>query len=442
MNEPMPRHAPAARYHPPQEAAPTPHGPLSAECALVRIARQPIVDREGGLVAHELLFRGESNGGDAALTARLIVNVFAGIGFEQALGAHPAFVNVDAEFLLSDLPDLLPADRVVMEVLESVRVGPALLARIGVLRARGHRFAIDDYTGLTEDVRALLPLVETVKVDLLDVSPDAVEALLAPLRGWQGTLLAEKVEDAVMFERCRAAGFTLFQGFFFARPELMAGRRPDPGRLRVFGLLKTAMSDAPLGELEEALKRNPDVGYNLLRFANSVAAGFRSRTRSLREALMRLGRRAITTWLQLLVFGSGSGAPEDGALFRMAAYRGKLMEHLAQTLPGEPRWLAEQAFFVGVLSLMHVPLMTTPEALLEELELGADARRALGGREGSLGALLQLAEGLDMAPDRLAAARGRLSGLDDETLGGAMRSARAWLDGFGEGNTIEDEVAQ
>jgi len=417
---------------PPQADADMRHAPARAARALVQIARQPIVDCEGRLMAYELLFRGESNGGDAALTARLIVNVFSGIGFEQALGVHPGYVNVDAEFLLSDLPELLPADRVVLEVLETVRVTPALLERIAALRARGYRFAIDDYRGITADVIALLPLVDTVKVELLNVSPDAIEALLAPLRGWKGTLLAEKVENGAMFERCRDAGFRLFQGFHFARPELMAGHRPDPGRMRVFGLLKIAMSDAPASELEEALKRNPDVGFNLLRFANGAGAGFRSQTRSIREALMRLGRRAITTWLQLLVFGSASGAPEDGALFRMAAYRGKLMEQLAHTLPGEARGLADQAFFVGVLSLMHVPLMTTAEALLEELDLDEDAVRALRERGGSLGALLQLSEGLDMTPEILATARRRLAGLDDETLGHALRSTLAWLDGFAE----------
>jgi hypothetical protein len=54
---------------------------------------------------------------------------------------------------------------------------------------------------------------------------------------------------------------------------------------------------------------------NLLRLVNSAAAGLRVRTASVRDALIRVGRRPLAAWLQLLVYGV-NGSIETSALFK------------------------------------------------------------------------------------------------------------------------------
>lgn len=355
------------------------------------LGRQPIVDRKGTLVGYELLYRDiDARINDVATTARVILNLLNGVGYAEAIGEFRASINVNAEFLFSDMVEVLAPGRIVLEILETVRATPDLLTRIGSLKACGFTFALDDFTGETPENRAFLDLVDFIKVDIERVPADRLAGMVRSLQRRKALLLAEKVEDPETFERCRQAGFELFQGFHFARPQVLVGKRPDANRAQVLRLLKLAMSDAPLNKLEDELKRVPAITVNVLRMVNSVAAGMRVRTASVREALIRIGRRPLAAWLQLLTYGGG-GALGESALFRTAAVRARLMEQIMRSNSGAGD-KAEQAFLVGVLSLMPVALDMTPEALAAELDLEEEVRGALVEFVGPMGDLLAMVE--------------------------------------------------
>lgn len=79
-------------------------------------------------MAYELLFR-SSHGHNAAVivddfaaTAQVVVRAFAEFGLASVLGDCLGYLNVDERFLSSDLIELLPRDRVVLEVLETVEM--------------------------------------------------------------------------------------------------------------------------------------------------------------------------------------------------------------------------------------------------------------------------------------------------------------------------------
>src|SRR5690606_17128731 len=75
---------------------------------------------------------------------------------------------------------------------------------------------------LTEATRPLLDVAHIIKVDALEpLDPAAVD--LYRSRGLR--LLAEKVEDMESFERFKSMGFSLFQGYFYARASPRSGRR-------------------------------------------------------------------------------------------------------------------------------------------------------------------------------------------------------------------------
>src|SRR5438132_530180 len=89
------------------------------------LARQPILDRREILVGYELLFR--SYGVNRAIvtdnmraTTIVVHNAFCGMGIAAVLGNMQGYINVDAEFLFSDLVEALPPGQVILEILESV----------------------------------------------------------------------------------------------------------------------------------------------------------------------------------------------------------------------------------------------------------------------------------------------------------------------------------
>jgi EAL and modified HD-GYP domain-containing signal transduction protein len=103
----------------------------------VVLARQPIFDANLKLQAFELLYRavGEDgrpvDGGRA--TATVLVAALADVGLQRLVGERRAFLNVDREFLLAFRPLPLPADRVVLELVEDQQVDEDLIAVLAEL---------------------------------------------------------------------------------------------------------------------------------------------------------------------------------------------------------------------------------------------------------------------------------------------------------------------
>lgn len=96
------------------------------------IARQPILDRNEQLYAYELLFRARATGhaevaSDLAATAAVLNHVFTELGLETTLGPHLGFVNLDARMLMSDVLEMLPREKFVLEILETVEITPEVV---------------------------------------------------------------------------------------------------------------------------------------------------------------------------------------------------------------------------------------------------------------------------------------------------------------------------
>jgi EAL and modified HD-GYP domain-containing signal transduction protein len=156
--------------------------------------------------------------------------------------------------------ELLAPGRFVLEILETVWATPALVARIQGLKARGFSFALDDFSGETPNNAPFLDLVDIVKVDIEQVPADFLDTLVRALRRHRAILLAEKIEDAATHQRCLNAGFELFQGYHFARPQVLVGKRPDPQLMHVRGLLERVMGYVPGGKPKSELNRQSALG--------------------------------------------------------------------------------------------------------------------------------------------------------------------------------------
>jgi c-di-GMP-related signal transduction protein len=102
----------------------TASGPPAVSGA-VHVGRQAMYDRDGTLVAYELLFRRDADALEATesgvyATSKVIVTAMTEIGIDALVGDARCFVNLTREFLVGELP--LPFDhrRVVLEVLETI----------------------------------------------------------------------------------------------------------------------------------------------------------------------------------------------------------------------------------------------------------------------------------------------------------------------------------
>ena len=399
------------------------------------LGRQPILDRHGDIHGYELLFR--SSGLNAAhiedgrhATVQVITQAYHEFGMDAVLGDALGFVNLDTELGACEAVDALPAERVVLEILETTEFSAEAVASLRALHEKGYRLALDDITVLQPAHREILPYVSYVKVDLRDMTDEALRGLVGQLKTLGITLLAEKVETHRQHELCMELGFDYFQGYFFAHPEVLTGNGGDPARQQMMRVLQLIQSDADQARIEAVFKGDPKLTYNLLRLVNSVSMGLNTRIMSVSHAITLLGRRQLLRWLSLLLFAQKGGGSFPNPLAIMAAFRGRFMERLALAA-GQDELLAEAAFMTGMMSLLVAVLEMPMSRIVSELNLADPVRGALLEHAGVLGDLLRITECVEACD---AGALGDLLKRLDISLDQAMTTgiaAMAWANAIG-----------
>jgi c-di-GMP-related signal transduction protein len=185
------------------------------------LGRQAILDRSQNLFAFELLFRSSrANRADFAdswaATASVVTHAFGELGIGSALGKFRGFINVDADFLLSDTIELLPCKSIVLEILETVRFTPEVVGRCRELKQLGFELALDDVQQIQSDYQDVLGMIDVVKVDLKQVSPADLPKITKQLKPWRVKLLAKKIDSQDEARRYLELGYDYFQGYYYA----------------------------------------------------------------------------------------------------------------------------------------------------------------------------------------------------------------------------------
>jgi EAL and modified HD-GYP domain-containing signal transduction protein len=363
------------------------------------LARQPLLDRNQALFGYELLFRTSSRGGaeietGLSATAGVIAHA-AQLGLARAIGDATCFLNVDADVLMSDMFAFLPRERTVLELVASVEPTDAVMWRIAELAKHGFRFAAQG-AAAPEHLQRLLPLVDFVKMDLRAMPVVSLLALAPRVREAGKKLVAEKVETREEYKTCLDLGFDYYQGFYFAKPSVLGGRKLSPSQVAVLELMQLVTSDADNAAIELAVKREVSLSINLLRMVNTPAVGLRQRVESLGQALIILGRRQLQRWLQIMLYAEPAVHGHSMTpLLMLSTTRARLMELLAQRLRPGQRQVADIAFTVGIMSLMDTLFGIPMNDILEQIPVSPEVSGALQGRTGFFGELLRLAETIE-----------------------------------------------
>lgn len=358
--------------------------------ALAVVARQAIVDASKNVIAYELLYRatGTAAVADAAdgerATLEVIANAVLEIGLDRLSPDLPVHINYPRALLVKQVvPPVFP-QRVVIEVLETVRADAEVLAGIIALRAKGHLIALDDFSPAVTDMK-LLEHADIVKLDLSQHSPEAFEELATELKKRRLRLIAERVETVEAFDRCVALGFDGFQGHFLQHPRTFSAR-PIPsnrlGALRIVSLLKT--DDSEVSDIERLVTHDLGLSYRILRCINSSYYGFSKKVDSIRQAVMILGFERLRQLCALVALRELGERPSS--VFMDAMIRARMCEKL-----GPLRGVRDTSalFIMGLFSTLDVLTGMPMRDVLGELPLSEDLVDALLTHQGQMGSVLR-----------------------------------------------------
>ena len=397
------------------------------DASIASIARQAIVDDKRDVYGYELFDRSVAhNAHTAASDAALLFNALSYAGAEALVGKKTVFINCTHDSLSGGHLELIHPDRVVLEV-------PALptdatpqnieacVSTFEALRQRGFRLAFDQNL-LRRNYASWLPMASFIKLDMQSFAIEHAEKLVKFAQTYtRSQIVAEKVETAEQFEHMLSLGVKLFQGYWFAQPQLVQARTIRPTQTTIIQLINLVRQQASTEEIEELLKKDPTLSFNLLRFINSSGFGLSCEITSFRHAVMILGLKKLFRWAALLLTTSRSGGTPP-AVGQTAVVRGRLM---AEMLPPEE---SDHAFVVGVFSLLDVMLGQPMTKALEAVALPQSVVDALVHNKGVFAPFLELTRACESGDEAAFANAANALQLSNHQVNWAHLQALSWAD--------------
>ena len=212
----------------------------------------------------------------------------------------------------------------------------------------------------------------------------------------KGKIWADHVDSTEVLAQAEALGCTLFSGSYalnLSRNGHVPGSaRQDSGRRTVLLRLLTLVShDADSRALENLLKQDTVLSYQLLKLVSAASYAHAGNITNFAQAIALLGRRQLQRWLQLLLYAKQTETPGINPLLPRAAWRARFMELLCEKTGGG-RDEQDCAFMIGMFSLLDILFSVPLPEILKPLNLPPEIFSALLGRNGQLGRLLTLAE--------------------------------------------------
>jgi EAL and modified HD-GYP domain-containing signal transduction protein len=391
----------------------------------VAVVRHPIADARCSVIGYELRFGGAVDLGDpsqdAKITSALLVEAFGDIGLEQLSGRHPAWISIARNFLAEIGPPPVRPDRAVLQIAAYPARDDLLSVLQGLVRT-GYTLALDAYEG-RDDLGPLLALCPIVRVPVDRVPEEALAGVLEVPRMGRATLVATGVRDHETFERCRALGFTYFQGDWFAKPRQFKGRGvPTTGLGSLRRLAELTSGEVSFEDIERIISSDVGLSLKLLRYVNSAFFALPRTVGSVREALTLLGTRTVRRWATVMVISAIPDVPNE--LVAQGLRRARMCEVLAGSALPEER---ETLFTIGLFSVADALLDAPMDEVLDSLPFTDEIQAALLRREGPKGELLSAV---------LAYEQGEFptlsGGEGDVSLAGAYRAALEWADDAGQ----------
>ena len=392
------------------------------------IARQPILDRDGRTFGYELLHRdgpeSMSRFDDPVdATKQVMERALLQWGMERIIEDRCGLINAHPSLVVSGLHRSMPPDGIVFEVAETDPLDGHALDALRWARREGYHFALDNVRSLASlGASMLLPEASVVKIELTRSVPDELARMIEMVRSHSPDTLvvAEKVETREQYATCVDLGFDLFQGFYFAEPELLErDARPASSTAAMALLAEMQRNDIDITRTEELVASDPALAYRILAVVNSSAFGLRRRVDSLRHAIVLLGITQVRSLAALIALSSTERSEE---LLTTGAVRARLASSLT---PDAGRRTG--AFTVGLLSITDAIFGTPMEELVRDLSVSDEIESALIDRAGPLGRTLDIVLACERADtDRLAELVP-----DDVDVQAAYDEAINWADSLG-----------
>ena len=362
------------------------------------LGRQPIVDKDAQLIGYELLYRNEHGTSEMvneqSATANVLTHTLSLSGIDSVVGKHLAFVNIDAKFLKHDMILSIPAERFVFELDVPKTDDTESLERLAELYELGYNFAfcINDVSDKTVAyAKQIVDYIKYIKLNTMQVDKEKLFKILLTLGSSQKHLIATHVETKELYESFFDMGFEFFQGYFFAKPEMVSSTQASSDSTNIIALCNLLTTDASTEEIVQGFSTVPTISMHLIQYLNSCAFNFKESVDSVGRMVILIGRKPLLQWLFLTLYASSDTGDENNAILLTIKQRTQLIVDLLKVVkPDVSKEEVSKAYFVGLMSLIHVIVKQPLENFLESIQIDSIIKEALLDKRGLLGEIYEV----------------------------------------------------
>ncbi len=372
------------------------------------IGRQAIYNTVFNVAGYELLYRRNEQIGAAGLdmdgdemTKSVLLDAVNVFGIKNLTNGLPAYINFTRNLIMDDFAYLFDPNEIIVEVPAEVFVNDALVGKLSGLQRAGYRLSLNSYNEQNGRIKfdRIINSFDVIRVQTGGKNKLMLKDILQRLRFSRAQLLAERVENEAEFEMVQALKFTLFQGYYFERPDIVSKQ--------------VSLTATPYGKMfAEIMKPMPNfemccrivetdsmLAHLFLRHVLKTRYSRENLAAAVRHAMTLLGLEGIRLWTSAQFLKQTNTSNSD-ELARKAFLRGRFVERLIQN--SETSLPKEQGFFMGLISLLDQVTGSAIESILSELVINPSAAAALlGEEENEYSAYLQYAMAYEQASNAM-----------------------------------------
>ena len=300
---------------------------------------------------------------------------------------------------MDDFIESFNPNELVIELLEDIEITQTLVDRIIELKLLGYKIAMDDFIlmELTSLHEKLFLYIDYIKIDFMLTSSNQRSIIEANIRKINPTikLLAEKVETYEEYEEAIQAGYSLFQGYFFQKPELVISKEIPANTMQYFSILSILESEEPdIHEIAEHIEQDVSLTFKLLNLVNRMNIRVRTKITSIRQAIILLGLVELEKWIAVLVLHETNRDDADvyNELIAISLFRAKVCEQIARFkgLPNHAEY-----FLVGMFSNIDSILQKPIEVIMEQMPFSEQIKATILNKDTDMLPYLKLSISLN-----------------------------------------------
>jgi c-di-GMP phosphodiesterase len=399
----------------------------------IYVARQPILDTDDETWGYMLLFRDSENAERAIFSSNseATMNLVANFPLCGGTCGNQAclLIHFTPEDIIRGTPHAIPCDNTVIILEEMVDPDETLIVALGDLIIDGFQLAINNFEGKPGCER-LADLADTLIVDISGKSDEDLKAIVDKAKKFDiPRLVAKRVENKEDLGRAKAMGFSLFNGYYFKRPQIEGGRKISSVKATRLKLFEIIEKDEPdFDALAPAIEADVAISYRLLNFLNTANFSFATKVTSIKQAVVLAGWKPIRNWLRLIILTDLTPSEKTQELSYTSAHRAKLFETAALGSGYEEE--SDRLFIIGLFSLLDAMLDTSMEEITEHLPVDAEVKNTLCGKKTKYTPWIELAQAIEESDWDMVGDRAKALNLLPGTVAVSYQHAFSWVDAF------------